>query len=243
MMIRLVKQIPNLLTLTNLFLGCVAIVQTFAQRTHIACLLIFAAALLDFFDGFIARALDAQSEMGKQLDSLADCVTFGVAPGMILYQLLANSFVIKSDAFDTPIAYFLPAFLVSCMAAYRLARFNIAEGKPDRFNGIPSPAMALFVACLPMIVFYSGHQRINNFILNSNVLYGLIIMLSYLMVSKHHFFKLTPKAMNTKTNAMRYVLILIAIVSIVWLKWVAALVIMPSYFILSTIEFSFFNKE
>jgi CDP-diacylglycerol---serine O-phosphatidyltransferase len=242
-MIKLVKQIPNLLTLTNLFLGCAAIVQTFSERTHIACLLIFAAAILDFLDGFVARALDAQSEMGKQLDSFADCVTFGVVPGMILYQLLANSFVIKANAFDTSIAYFLPAFLVSCMAAYRLARFNISEGKPDRFNGIPSPAMALFVACLPMIIFYSGNQKITNLILNSNVLYAIIVVLSYLMVSSHQLFKLSPKAMNPKKNAMRFVLIALSIISILLLKWMAALVIMPAYLILSKIEFSFLNKE
>jgi CDP-diacylglycerol--serine O-phosphatidyltransferase len=242
-MIKLVKQIPNLLTLANLFLGCAAIVQIFAERTHIACLLIFAAAILDFFDGFVARALDAQSEMGKQLDSLADCVTFGVVPGMILYQLLANSYLIKTNAFETPIVFFLPAFIIPCLSAYRLARFNLSEGKPDRFNGLPTPAMALFVACLPMIIFYSGHERINNYILNNYVLYGLILLLGYLMISNHQLFKLSPKAMDTKKNLMRYVLILLSIICIVFLKWVAALAILPAYIILSKIEFGFLNKD
>ena len=238
-MIKLVKQIPNLLTLANLFLGCVAIVQPL----YIACVLLFIAAILDYFDGFVARALDAQSEMGKQLDSLADCVTFGVAPGMILFQLLAKSNGIKPNAFEIPIAYFFPAFIIPCLSAYRLARFNLSEGKPDRFNGLPTPAMALFVACLPMIIFYSGHERINHYILNNYVLYGLILVLGYLMISNHQLFKLSPKAMDAKKNLMRYVLILLSIICIVFLKWVAALAILPAYIILSKIEFGFLNKD
>ncbi|MGF2414482.1 MAG: CDP-alcohol phosphatidyltransferase family protein, partial [Ferruginibacter sp.] len=140
----MVKQIPNIFTLLNLFLGCIAIVfalQTetisifvgedlsthynIPEKLSIASYLIFAAAVVDFLDGFVARLLGATSDMGKQLDSLSDVVSFGVAPSVILYQLLRISFIKEETGLDTSIAWLLPAFIVACAGAYRLARFNL----------------------------------------------------------------------------------------------------------------------
>src|SRR5689334_18606732 len=140
------KQIPNLFTLLNLFFGCIAIVYTLQtdnisiytndeftssfnipEKISYAALFIFAAAIIDFLDGFVARLLNATSEMGKQLDSLADVVSFGVAPGAILFQFLRMSLMREETGLDASIIWLLPAFLVSCAAAYRLAKFNIDD--------------------------------------------------------------------------------------------------------------------
>ena len=242
-MIKIVKQLPNLMTICNLLFGCIAIVQVFSGRTHIACLLIFAAAVMDFLDGFVARVLNAQSSIGKELDSLADAVTFGVVPGMILFQLLALDFEHKPNAFEISTVFFYPAFIVTAFAILRLAIFNTTENKPDRFKGMPTPAMALFVACLALIPYYGNNPKLSNYILNSNYILGTIVVLSYLMVSGIEMFKLSPKAMLGKQFMMRWILIGISIIAIIVLKWAAALVILPTYLICSKIEFSFLNKN
>src|SRR6478735_7951355 len=150
------KQIPNLFTLLNLFFGCIAIVfalQTesiiiytsdeftssfnIPEKLAYASLFIFASALVDFLDGFVARFFKVSSEMGKQLDSLADVVSFGVAPGVILYQLLRISYIQEDSGLDTSIAYLLPFVLFPMAGAYRLARFNIDTAQQYGFKGVP----------------------------------------------------------------------------------------------------------
>lgn len=135
------KHIPNVFTLLNLFLGCIAIVYALQTETisiyvdndlsthynipeklSVASYFIFAAAVVDFLDGFVARLLGATSEMGKQLDSLSDVVSFGVAPSVILYQLLRSSFIKDEGGLETSISWLLPAFLVACAGAYRLGQ-------------------------------------------------------------------------------------------------------------------------
>ena len=169
------KQIPNLFTLLNLFLGCVAIVfalqtQSFfiyvnddfssqfsfsiPENLSIAGLLLFGAAIVDFLDGFVARLFNASSEMGKQLDSLADVVSFGVAPGVILYQLLRISYLRQDYALSVPVIWLFPAFIISCAAAYRLAKFNLDDSQKYSFKGVPTPAVGLFVASLPLIITF-----------------------------------------------------------------------------------------
>ena len=184
----------------------------------------------------------ADQKVPTAAEILADAVTFGVAPGMILFKLLAWAFAQKTNALDTNVAFFYPAFLVAICGVIRLARFNITEGKPDRFSGVPIPAMALFVACLPMIVLYDNHPQISTYILNTNVLYGLIALLSWLMISKEQLFKLSPKALDFKKNLMRWIFLGLALISIILLKWSAALVLLPLYWLCSKIEFSFLNK-
>ena len=196
------KIIPNLLTLTNLFLGCLAIVfilqtgETLVMQNEegtwlaqmpekiwwgSAC--IGLAAVIDFFDGFIARWLKAESPLDKQLDSLADVVSFCVAPGIILYQLLRISFIQEETALDTSLLTLLPAFIFPCAGAYRLGRYNLDTSVQTGFTGIPIPAAGLVVASLPLIVVYN-YFDITVFLLNKWVLYAIILVLSWLMVSR-----------------------------------------------------------
>src|SRR5215216_3163382 len=167
------KQIPNLFTLLNLVFGCIAVVfilQTgesiivmdntgatqvvMPEKIAWGALFIFAAAIIDFLDGFLARLLKSSSEMGKQLDSLSDVVSFGVAPGMILYQLLRISYAREPDGLDVSIIALLPAFIFTSAVAWRLAKFNIADNQSHNFKGVPSPAAGLLIASFPLILLY-----------------------------------------------------------------------------------------
>src|SRR5205085_10548499 len=111
-------------------------------------------AAVDFFDGFIARLFKSSSEMGKQLDSLADLVSFGVAPGLILYQLLRISYAQQENGLEVSIVWLLPAFLIPCAAAWRLAKFNLDSEQQNSFKGVPAPAVGLLVASFPLIIHF-----------------------------------------------------------------------------------------
>src|ERR1700743_1158884 len=155
--------IPNLFTLLNLFFGCIAVILILQngivivnnadgtqyvgtpEKIWLASLFIGLAALVDFLDGLVARLCKATSPLGKQLDSLADVVSFGVAPGMILYQLLRLSFAGQEDGMDVSMVWLLPALIFPCAAAYRLARFKLYESQPIGFKGVTNPARGLFV--------------------------------------------------------------------------------------------------
>src|SRR6188474_3373916 len=164
------KQIPNLFTLLNLVFGCLAIICTLQngititadpngtellnipEKIWMASFFIGAAAVVDFLDGFVARLFKATSEMGKQLDSLSDVVSFGVAPALIIYQLLRISYAREGNGLDVSIAFLLPALIIACAAAWRLAKFNLDESQQYSFKGLPTPAAGLFVASLPLIL-------------------------------------------------------------------------------------------
>src|SRR5687767_1494716 len=198
------KQIPNLFTLLNLVFGCVAIIfilqtgQTIAyidregftqvdlpEKITWGALFIFGAAIVDFLDGFVARLLKASSELGKQLDSLADVVSFGVAPGLIVYQLLRISYAQQDNGLDTSFIWLLPALLIPCAAAWRLAKFNLDESQQFSFKGLPTPAAGLMIASLPLIIWFEtlGIQAylINKWIIRSEEHTSELQSLAYLV--------------------------------------------------------------
>jgi CDP-diacylglycerol---serine O-phosphatidyltransferase len=247
------KQIPNLFTLLNLFLGCIAIVfalQTenisiyvgedlsthynIPEKLAVAGLFIFAAAVIDFLDGFVARLLNATSDMGKQLDSLSDVVSFGAAPAVILYQLLRISFIQEETGLDVSITWLLPAFIFACAGAYRLARFNIDTSQSYGFKGVPIPAAGLVVASLPLILHYGNTLiNINAWLSNKWVLYAIIAVLSWLMVSTLPLMALKFKDFSVKNNLPKYILVAIAAIAAFLLHWLAVPVVFLAYIILS----------
>lgn len=247
------KHISNIFTLLNLFFGCIAIVfalqngidiiyskegeQFIKLRENIclASLFIAIAAVVDFLDGFVARALNICSEMGKQLDSLADLVSFGVAPGILLYQFLRMGFIKDSDGIEASILYLIPAFIFTCAGAYRLARFNLDTSQAFGFKGVPIPAAGLVVASLPLIYWYGSSDFIYNLILNKWFLYVLIILLSWLMVSKLPIMAMKFKDYGLKNNMPKVILVVIAILSAFLLKWLAVPIIFIAYIILSLV--------
>lgn len=201
------KHLPNILTLGNLFFGCMAIVfilhsQPFLSeingeqywvsgttQAYYGSICILLAALCDVFDGMTARWLGVTSAIGKDLDSLSDVVSFGVAPSMILMKMLWASWMAKPDAMDISMIAVCPAFLLACFGALRLARFNNAPATTAYFTGVPIPAVGLVVASFPLISFYNplgiGYKMQNPWLL-----YSIIAILCWLMVSKFKLFTL-----------------------------------------------------
>ncbi|HEV7621843.1 MAG TPA: CDP-alcohol phosphatidyltransferase family protein, partial [Flavisolibacter sp.] len=223
------KQIPNLFTLLNLIFGCIAIVMMLQTGETIVTLgdggatqvmlpekivwgavFIFGAAIIDFLDGFLARLFKASSEMGKQLDSLSDVVSFGVAPGIVLYQLLRMSYAQELNGLDVSFYALLPAFIYSASAAWRLAKFNISTDQVNSFSGVPSPAAGLFIASLPLILNQGRFAFVNDLILNKYVIYLLILIVSYLMVSNKTFMALKFNNYSAKDNGSKYALLLVS---------------------------------
>lgn len=254
------KQIPNLFTLLNLFLGVTAIIfilQTgqaivflndqgygvvdLPEKITWGSILIFCAAVVDFLDGFLARLFKATSPMGKQLDSLSDVVSFGVAPALIVYQLLRISYAQEENGLDTSIAFLLPALIIACAAAWRLAKFNLDESQQFSFKGLPTPAAGLFIASLPLILSSpSDAFNITDYVINKWVLYLVIFLISFLMVSNLPLMSFKFKDFSLKNNFPKYLLLVIGIVSAILLKWIAVPILLVAYVIVSL---AFKNKQ
>ncbi|HLA53695.1 MAG TPA: CDP-diacylglycerol--serine O-phosphatidyltransferase [Flavitalea sp.] len=244
------KQIPNLFTLLNLVFGFMAIIcilQTgemfvtqnddswlpqLPERIWLGSLFIGLAAIVDFLDGFIARLFKASSEMGRQLDSLADLVSFGVAPGLILYQLLRLSYMQESDGIDTALVLLLPAVLFPCAGAWRLARFNITDSKANGFTGVPIPAAGLVVASLPLILFYDQFNA-SVLLLNKWFLYLVIVLLSLLMVSRWRFMSMKFTSKTIRGNLPKIILAAAAVISALLLQWLAVPLVFVLYILIS----------
>jgi CDP-diacylglycerol--serine O-phosphatidyltransferase len=248
---QLMKQIPNLFTLLNLVFGCIAIVFILQnginivvdsngtqlidipEKIWLASLFIGLAALVDFLDGFIARLFKATSNMGQQLDSLADIVSFGVAPSMIFYQFLRLSFAQDEGGLDMSTGWLLLSFLLPCAAAFRLARFNLDTTQSFSFKGLPVPAAGMLVGSLPVLYWHSDKAWVVNLLLNKWLLYALIFVLSFLMISSLPMMNLKFKDGTFKNNWNKYVLLIVTIISIVFLKWLAIPVAFVCYVVLS----------
>jgi CDP-diacylglycerol---serine O-phosphatidyltransferase len=244
------KQIPNLFTLLNLVFGCIAIILilqpgeklallqgaemmiSLPEKITFASFFIFAAGIVDFLDGFLARLMKASSEMGKQLDSLSDVVTFGVAPSMIMYQLLRMSYLKEPSAFDTSVLLLLPALLIACCAAWRLAKFNIDERQSTTFFGVPTPITAMVVASLPLIIWFN-QWGLADVLVNKWTLYLFTLALSVMMVVDVPIMSLKFKDYTFKNNQPKFILLVAAIVLVIIFKWAAIPMIYLLYVVLS----------
>jgi len=251
------KNIPNLFTLLNLIFGCIAIVyilqvgqsivvlndQTgafdpfFPEKLAWGSMFIFLAAIVDFLDGFVARIFKATSKMGEQLDSLSDMVSFGVAPGMILYQLLRLSFAQQENGLDVSFIALLPAFVFTAAAAWRLAKFNISTEQTNSFVGLPTPSAGLLIASFPLIIWYE-YFGLQQLLINKWFLYGVIVFVSYLMVSTLPLMALKFKDFTFGNNRGRFILIALSAVVIIFLAlmktlWLAWPIILVLYILLS----------
>lgn len=245
------KQIPNLFTLLNLVLGFLAIISILQtglvtaqgpagnylvdipEKIWLASLFIGLAAVVDFFDGFVARLLHASSEMGKQLDSLADVVSFGVAPGLILYQFLRLSIASQENGLEASMLWMLPSVLIPCAAAYRLARFNIDTSQTYGFIGVPVPAAGLLIASFPLLYWGTNTAWFAELLLNKWFLYAVILIVSYLMISTLPIMAFKFKNYSWQHNYPKYILVLIALLAAIFLHWAAVPVVFLSYIIVS----------
>lgn len=236
------RYIPNFITLLNLFCGCVATVFAVMNQLEIAAVFVFLGIVFDFFDGLAARLLKVQSELGVQLDSLADMITSGLVPGIIMFQLLNMSItggwnldagfeaaetMVWAGVKITPLPFF--GFLITLASAYRLAKFNIDENQQDSFMGLPTPANALLILSLPLILMYHGSDLLNDIILNQWFLIGLTVLSCYLLNSRIELFALKFKNWGFKDNAQRYIFIIISLVLLLTMKFIAVPLIIAFY--------------
>ena len=262
-----IKHIPNLFTLGNLLLGCLGIVFAFNDhifpvelkeldpsgknlgvifgynnRLYLSSFMIFIAAVLDFFDGFFARLLNAHSPIGGQLDSLADGVTFGVLPACIYYQLLGGAWHLEPGALYVPLFYLFPAFLIALCSVYRLAKFNVDERQHTGFIGLATPASAIFAAALPLIVFTNAYE-LAPIVLNKWLLYACIVIFSWLMVSEIPMFSLKTKSFTWKGNEVQIIFLSISILLIIILKYAGIAAVMLLYILICLIQYFLRKKK
>ncbi|OJV16551.1 MAG: CDP-diacylglycerol--serine O-phosphatidyltransferase [Dyadobacter sp. 50-39] len=221
------RNIPNALTCGNLLCGCIGVVEAFHNNLLLSCILIGIALIFDFLDGFIARLLKATSPIGRDLDSLADMVTFGLLPAIILYQLLMQSI---PDLFGIWKAY--PAFIIAVFSAIRLAKFNNDPRQSDSFIGIPTPANAMLIASLPLIV-HTESDFWKDIIINTNNLLILSAIMSYALVMELPLIALKFKQFSWKGNEARFILIGVTLVLLATLKFLAIPAILIVYVLLS----------
>ena len=245
------KQIPNIFTLLNLVFGCLAIVAILQngitiqyspdgaqfvdipEKIWMASLFIGLAAMVVFLDGFVARLFNATSEMGKQLDSLADVVSFGVAPAMIIYQFLRMSYAKEESGMEVQVIYLVPVFILAGASAYRLAKFNLDHSQQYGFKGVPTPAIGLLVASFPLIYWHAEYELVPTLLLNKCFLYSVTFVLSWLMVSNIPMMAMKFRNFSVKSNLPKIILLLAAIVAAIFLHWVAVPVTFIAYIILS----------
>jgi CDP-diacylglycerol--serine O-phosphatidyltransferase len=238
------RHIPNFITSLNLAAGFTAIV--FAANADIitASWLILAAMIFDFLDGFSARLLKAYSEIGKELDSLADVVSFGVAPGLIIYKLLSDSFSaggtvnLTSDNLRTVLIILIPVIMTVC-AALRLAIFNIDSSQATTFKGLPTPANALAVISVVIAGHYANSEIFRSFTGSPALLMIFTVILSLLMVSRIPLLSLKVSNLKFKGNEGRYIMVGSVLVSFVVFGITAAPLIIPLYILASFLSLLF----
>lgn len=242
------RQIPNLFTFLNLSAGLIGILFALENQLVPAAFMVMLGIFFDFFDGFFARILKVSSELGKQLDSLADLVTSGIVPGLIIFQLLKENAVNWSGTEVYSLiasGNYLPfiGFLIPLASAYRLANFNIDERQSNSFIGLPTPANALLIISIPLIIAYSPQIEIVKFIQQSYVLVAITILGSCLLNAEIPLFALKFKNYSFKENKLKYIFLVLIVLLVSWWQFIAIPLIILLYVFLSVIENMFVKKS
>ena len=233
------KHIPNSITLLNLLCGCIAMVfvskSDFEMAFYFVCLGIF----LDFFDGFFARLLKVSGPLGLQLDSLADMVTSGLVPGYVMFFMLSNS---QHEISASPLLPYL-GFIVTMGSCYRLAVFNIDTRQTNSFIGLPTPANALFVLSLPLVLKYSDSLVMLEVLTNQWVLMAIILFSAYILNAEIPLFSLKVKKFSFKHNALQIVFVSFSFLLLVFFQYAGIPLIIISYVLLSIVSNKFLLDE
>ncbi|EHO06340.1 MULTISPECIES: CDP-alcohol phosphatidyltransferase family protein [Myroides] len=234
------KHIPNAITLLNLLSGLIALVYAFDDNIHMAFLWVCIGIFFDYWDGFVARILNVKSEMGLQLDSLADMVTSGVVPGLVVYKMLANIQENQEIYNLTPETYYMGVvpylgFIITLGAAYRLAKFNIDTRQTDSFIGLPTPGNALFILSIPMIISTTKSEEIISLLSNPYLLVVISILSAIIMNAELPLFSLKIKPNNLGTYKLQIGFMLLSLVLLATLLYLAIPIIILVYILLSII--------
>jgi CDP-diacylglycerol--serine O-phosphatidyltransferase len=228
--------LPNILTLINLFSGCVAVVFVFNYQVELVPYCVLVSLVADFLDGFAARFTKSQTDIGKQLDSLADVVSFGLVPGMVMFNLLFQKYESGQEVYSVTKMYLYssPAFLIPLFAALRLAKFNIDTRQTDGFLGLATPAATIFVMGY-LLVFLNNSFGLSPYIFDRKILYSIIVIISGLMVSEIPMFAFKFKSFKWKGNEVQFLFIILSVVLLATLKLAAISLIIVLYILVSAI--------
>ena len=231
---KLKQHIPNVITCCNLFSGCLSILFLFMGMPVKAALMILVAGLFDFLDGLTARILHVHSTIGADLDSLSDVVSFGVAPGFIMYFLMCQTLdPCFSYIWSVPVSWAYLAFLLPVFSAVRLAKFNNDESQVASFKGLPTPAMAIFMASLPMALGQMG--RVLDGVLGFWVCLGITLVFSFMMVSRLSFFSFKMKSASWKGNELQWIFLIVAVAAFAIFRFLALPFILLLYILMSVL--------
>ncbi len=223
------KHLPNLLTCCNLLCGCFGIVFVLEGREIPAAYFVWVAGLFDFFDGFAARMLKVTSPIGKELDSLADVISFGLLPSLVMYKMIG----------DTTHSSWLPyvAFMIAAFSALRLAIFNVDETQRDSFRGLNTPANTIFITSLPLV-----YTQVGPWLYQPVVLVIITVVFSLLLVSRLEFFALKFRNFTWRDNRIRFTFLILSILLLVVLKFLAIPIIIILYIVLSLLDSGFLKQ-
>jgi CDP-diacylglycerol--serine O-phosphatidyltransferase len=253
------KHIPNAITCCNLLCGCLAIVQAFEGNLVYAAYLVGLAAVFDFFDGFAARMLRVASPIGKDLDSLADMVTFGVVPGIVMSRLLQHKLMddiykaagdvkgsgfakISIEAFNTAgLISYLP-FIIIIFSAIRLAKFNNDTRQTSSFIGLPTPANAILICSFPLILSFGNSNLANDVIQNPYFLIIISVVLSVFLITEIPLFALKFRTFSWNGNRTRYIFLILSVVLLVLFRFTGIPLVILLYVIMS-INSNYFAKR
>jgi CDP-diacylglycerol--serine O-phosphatidyltransferase len=241
------KHIPNTITLLNLLAGLLALIHAFNGNYNEAFSLVCLGIFFDYWDGFFARIWKVQSPIGLQLDSLADMVTSGVVPGLVIYKMLADiqenqsQYNLTEDTYYMGVVPYL-GFLITLASCYRLAKFNVDTRQTDSFIGLPTPANALLIMSIPMIQFHSEFEWLVDFLSNPYVLVGVTVLSSYLLNAEIPLFSLKVKSFSWEKYKMQVVFLILSLILIVLLEFIAIPIIILLYVILSVVNNTIFKK-
>lgn len=226
------SQIPNLFTMLNLFCGCVALVMVADDKFEFAFYFVCLGIFFDFFDGFFARKFNVAGPLGVQLDSLADMITSGVVPGFVMFKLMKDSAAFGTESY---IPYF--GFIITLGACFRLAKFNIDERQSDSFIGLPTPANALFITSLPLVIIaYEHNEELVGIFMNKWFLTAITLLSAYLMNAEIPLFSLKVKDFSFSKYKLQIFFLTVSVLLLIFLKIVAVPLIIIIYVLLSVVN-------
>ena len=239
------KHIPNTITLLNLASGLLAVIAIFKGYYDEAFIFVSLGIFFDFWDGFFARKFNVSGELGLQLDSLADMVTSGVVPGLMLFKLFENIQMDSASPYfltdETWYMGFVPylGFIVTLASAYRLAKFNIDTRQTDSFIGLPTPANALLIMSIPMIEYAGSFDWLVTALYNPFVLLGITVLSAYLLNAEIPLFSLKVKDFSLAHNKIQILFLAVSVVLLLLLSFTALPVIILFYVLLSVVNNKF----
>lgn len=242
------KYIPNIITLINLFCGCIALVFASQNQFEITFFFVCLGIFFDFFDGFFARLFKVSSPLGLQLDSLADMVTSGVVPGFVMFKMMLQAYG-ESIVFDINslnnynVIFSFLGFAITLGACYRLANFNIDTRQTDSFIGLPTPANTLFILSLPLVLKYSNIEFITSNLTCIRVLLVISFLSAYIMNAEIPLFSLKVKNFSIQKNALQIFFLTTSVILLLLFKYLGVCLVIVFYVLLSVIQNFFLKKE